>query len=108
MVLGERPDENNMVSSSKSSEKTNSFDILGVKVSDINDREGVRVIDIENGSTAQQNGLRKDDVIVKIGRSTINSIETYNEIMSSKEKGDIVMLKIERGGNQTVFAFTIR
>ena len=108
VVLGERPDENNLASSSKSIEKSDSFDILGIKVSDIDDRDGVRIIAIESGSTAQQNGLRKDDVIVKIGRSFIDSINTYSDMIESKEKGDIVMLKIDRGGNQTVFAFTIR
>ena len=74
----------------------------------IRDRNGIRIISVENGSNAQQNGLRKDDIIVKIGRSLIDSIDTYHEIISSKEKGDIVMLKIERNGNQIVFAFTIR
>ena len=108
VVLGKRPDENNLASSSKSIEKSDSFDILGVKVSDIDDRDGVRIIAIENGSTAQQNGLRKDDIVVKIGRGLIDSIDTYHEVIGSKEKGDIVMLKIERSGSQTVFAFTIR
>ena len=108
VMLGKRPDENNLASSSKSTDKSDSFDLIGVKVSDIDDRNGIRIISVENGSNAQQNGLRKDDIIVKIGRSLIDSIDTYHEIISSKEKGDIVMLKIERNGNQIVFAFTIR
>ena len=64
VVLGERPDEKNLAS--KSNAKTNTFDIIGLKVSGLNDRDGVKIISIENGSTAQQNGLRKDDVIVKL------------------------------------------
>lgn len=108
VMLGKRPDEDNLASSSKSTDKSDSFDLIGVKVSDIDDRNGIRIISVENGSNAQQNGLRKDDIIVKIGRSLIDSIDTYHEIISSKEKGDIVMLKIERNGNQIVFAFTIR
>ena len=106
VVLGERPDENNLAS--KSSAKTNAFDIIGLKVSGLNDRDGVKIISIENGSTAQQNGLRKDDVIVKIGRTSITTVEQYNEIMEAKESGDVIMLKIERNGNQTIFAFSIQ
>jgi C-terminal processing protease CtpA/Prc len=105
-VLGERPDERNLAS--KSSGKTNAFDIIGLKVSGLNDRDGVKIISIENGSTAQQNGLRKDDVIVKIGRTSITTVEQYNEIMEAKESGDVIMLKIERNGNQTIFAFSIQ
>ena len=101
-----RPDENNLAS--KSSAKTNTFDIIGLKVSGLNDRDGVKIISIENGSTAQQNGLRKDDVIVKIGRTSITTVEQYNEIMEAKESGDVIMLKIERNGNQTIFAFSIQ
>ena len=106
VVLGERPDERNLASTTNT--KTNAFDIIGLKVSGLNDRDGVKIISIENGSTAQQNGLRKDDVIVKIGRISITTVEQYNKIMEEKESGDVIMLKIERNGNQTIFAFSIQ
>ena len=106
VVLGKRPDENKLIS--KVNEESDSFDIIGVKVSEVDDRDGVIITAIENGSTAQQNGLRKDDIVIKIDRSPISSMDTYREIIESKEAGDIVMLKIERNKNQTIFAFTIR
>ena len=105
VTLGERPDEINL--STKNS-KTESFDILGLKVSDLNNRNGVKITSIENGSTAQKNGLRKDDIIIKIGRELISSKNDYNDIMNDYENGDVVMLRIERNGNQSIYAFTIR
>ena len=105
VVLGARPDEKNLISND---DKSESFDILGLKVSDLNNKDGVKIISIENGSTAQQNGLRKDDIIVKIGRAPITSKDRYDDIMAGKEEGDVVMLRIERNGNQSIYAFTIR
>ena len=105
VTLGKRPDEVDLVTKNNNTE---SFDILGLKVSDLNNRNGVKIISVENGSTAQQNGLRKDDIIVKIGRALISSKDTYNDIMNEKREGDVVMLRIERNGNQSIYAFTIR
>jgi len=105
VTLGKRPDEADLVTKNNNIE---SFDILGLKVSDLSNRSGVKIVSVENGSTAQQNGLRKDDIIVKIGRAPILSKDTYNDVMSEKQEGDVVMLRIERNGNQSIYAFTIR
>ena len=45
---------------------------------------------------------------MKIGRISITTVEQYNKIMESKESGDVIMLKIERNGSQTIFAFSIQ
>ena len=77
-------------------------------MSELNSGNGVKIISVESGSVAQQNGLRKDDVIVKVGRKAITSKDEYHSIIDAKEKGDVVMLKIERSGKQSIYAFTIR
>ena len=51
---------------------------------------------------------KKDDIIVKVGRSAITSKDEYHTIIDAKEKGDVVMLRIERSGKQSIYAFTIR
>ena len=54
------------------------------------------------------NGLKKDDTIVKVGRKAVTSKDEYHSIIGNKEKGDVVMLRIERSGKQSIYAFTIR
>jgi serine protease Do len=105
VVLGERPAQEDLMSMSS---KSVSFDILGLKVSELNSEKGVKIVSVESGSVAQQNGLRKDDIIVKVGRSAITSKDEYHTIIDAKEKGDVVMLRIERSGKQSIYAFTIR
>jgi len=105
VVLGERPDQKKIASINSESD---SFDILGLKVSPLNNRNGLEIVSVESGSVAQQNGLRKDDIIVKIGREVLSSKDEYHSIIDTKERGDVIMLRIERNGNQSIYAFTIR
>ena len=50
----------------------------------------------------------KDDIILKIGRTFITSKDEYHDIINGKEKNNVIMLRIERNGNQSIYAFTIR
>jgi serine protease Do len=105
VVLGERPDQKKI---SDMNSESDSFDILGLKVSQLNNRSGLKIVSVGSGSVAQKNGLRKDDIIVKIGRKVVSSKDEYHSIIDTKEKGDVIMLRIERNGNQSIYAFTIR
>ena len=58
--------------------------------------------------SSQVENISIDDIIVKIGRVSITTVEQYNKIIEAKESGDVIMLKIERNGNQTIFAFSIQ
>ena len=104
VTLGERPKESDL---SKTDTKSEEFDIIGLKVSDTDDGNGVKIVSIKSGSSAQSNGFRVNDIILKIGRESIASKDQYNSLISEYEKGEVVMLKIVRNGNQGVYAFTI-
>ena len=104
VILGERPKEGDL---SKTDTKSEEFDIIGLKVSNTDDGNGVKIVSIKSGSSAQSNGFRVNDIILKIGRESIASKDQYNSLISEYEKGEVVMLKIVRNGNQGVYAFTI-
>tara|TARA_B100001123_G_scaffold205326_1_gene232825 strand:- start:787 stop:2133 length:1347 start_codon:yes stop_codon:yes gene_type:complete len=104
ITLGKRPDENVAASENDPSED---FDVLGLKVIDDPDRGGAKIFEVEKGSPAQKNNLKKGDIIKKINRKPIESVEIYNEIISNFEQGDVIMLRIDRNGNQGIRAFTI-
>ncbi|MEC4676979.1 MAG: DegQ family serine endoprotease [Nitrospirota bacterium] len=60
--------------------------------------KGVVVLRVEPGSSADEVGIRKGDVIQEIDRKKIDGLERFNEIVSGLQHGDIVLLYINRGG----------
>ncbi|MAQ43423.1 MAG: hypothetical protein CMG25_02925 [Candidatus Marinimicrobia bacterium] len=105
VTLGKRPDEV-AVDEEKNIEQQ-SYDILGLKVIDNKDNDGVKVIDIKEGSSAYKNGIKKNDIIKKISRKKINNLSDYENQINQFNIGDVIMLRIERNGNQGIRAFTI-
>ena len=105
VTLGKRPDEV-AVDEEKNIEQQ-SYDILGLKVIDNKDNDGVKVIDIKEGSSAYKNGIKKNDIIKKISRKKINNLSDYENQINQFNVGDVIMLRIERNGNQGIRAFTI-
>ena len=96
-----------MSTSEEENAQEQSYDILGLKVSDNKNKDGVRVVDLEEGSSAHKNGIKKGDIIKKISRNRINTVSDYNTQISEFNVGDVIMLRIERNGNQGIRAFTI-
>jgi len=60
--------------------------------------KGVVVLRVEPGSSADEVGIRKGDVIQEIDRKKIDGLERFNKIVSGLQHGDIVLLYINRGG----------
>ena len=104
VTLGRRPDQETALK--EENIKTEEYDILGLKISESND-DGVKVIDLKEGSSSHKNGIKKGDIIKKISRKRINSVSDYNAQISRFNAGDVIMLRIERNGNQGIRAFTI-
>jgi len=65
--------------------------------------QGVLVSDVDEGSPAEDVGIRSGMVIVKIGRFSVNSVgeaETLFSKASSGDQADLTVLIIERHGNR--------
>ena len=105
VTLGQRPDQATLASLGETG--SSSFDILGLKISETVNNNGVKVFEVEGGSSAYKNSIKKGDIIKKINRKPISSIAKYNEIIAKFEVGDVIMLRIDRNGNQGIRAFTI-
>ena len=104
VVLGQRPDENSIGDSYKPKDK---YDLLGLIIEDI-DNEGVKIIDINSKGEAYSNNIRKNDVINEINRIEIKNSEDYNREIKKYSKGDVIMLRIVRSGNNIYEAFEIK
>ena len=47
---------------------------LGLEIQDTEDDKGVKIIDVEEGSSAEKNGLKTGDIIVSIDEQTIENV----------------------------------
>ena len=103
VTLTARPGEEDL---SKSSKKSNDFDILGLMVTDI--ASGIQIKKIKKDSNAYKRGLRQGDVINKINTEPITTIEEYKNIIKDVKKGDVVMVrKLLKDGRSQYIAFEV-
>ena len=67
----------------------------------LQNQEGVIITDVAEGSTGQQKGLERGDVITEIDRAPIRSLEDFKSaiVKADKEKG--ILLYVQRGESST-------
>ena len=109
--LGElTPDKQNIA------EGTNQFDKIGVEVSNItkdlaqkynipDGMKGVVITSVNPRGIAAANGLKEGDVVVKLNRSVIESVEQFSSVMKDVDAGDTVLFYIQRGNANLFIAF---
>lgn len=113
--LGELPSEPQMSSRTPGTAKSEN---LGFSVSNLTselaDRfgldenaRGVVIIDIDQNSQAFAAGLREGDLIKAVDKKEVDNIREFNRIVSSKRKGDNVLIYAERRGGSFFVAFPI-
>lgn len=60
---------------------------LGLKIQDLEDGAGVKVLEVEEGSAAASAGLKKDDIITEIGAAKVkNTDEAREQLMENSNK----------------------
>lgn len=73
---------------------------LGIMPDYIFDGAGLRVDGVNSGKPGEKAGLLKGDIIVKMGDYTISSIQDYMKALGTFKKGDKVLMKVKRGGEE--------
>ena len=104
VILGQRPDENSIGDTYK---KQTKYDLLGLIIED-NDNNGVKIIDINSEGEAYSNNIRKNDIINEINRVEIKNSNDYYREITDYSKGNVIMLRIVRNGNNLYEAFEIK
>jgi len=71
------------------------------------DVEGVLLIDVEKTGLAAQNGLRAGDIILRVGKTSIDSIKGFQSSVKKAKKAGFksVAIYIDRGGDTRFRAF---
>tara|TARA_B100000941_G_C28508028_1_gene558699 strand:- start:1615 stop:2967 length:1353 start_codon:yes stop_codon:yes gene_type:complete len=106
VTLGLRPDQKEVVNIFSGS-RSNSFDLLGLKVKSNDKGDGIVITSIDKSSNAYEKNIRTGDIITEIGSTIINSVDDYNSIIEKYNSGDAIMLRIISNGNARYEAFEI-
>ncbi len=69
--------------------------------------EGVLVAQVVGGP-ADRAGLRRGDIILRVGRTDVGSVAAFNAAVEGVKAGDSVMLLVRRGGANTFLALNVR
>ncbi len=76
---------------------------LGLRIQDLEEGEGVKVIDIEKESAAEKAGLQKGDILVSIGGVKVaNTDDARQELRPSPSKNSYT-IKAKRAGKEMTF-----
>jgi serine protease Do len=59
---------------------------------------GILVMQIQEGSLADEAGFQEGDVIKEVNRKVVRDLKTYQSQISSIKKGGIALFRIKRGG----------
>ena len=69
--------------------------------------KGVKIVEVKKDSPANDNNIKRGDVITEIGKLSINNENDYETELDGYSKGDTIMLRIVRNGNPLYVAFEI-
>lgn len=85
------------------SEATPRFKVgLGVIPDYLYDGQGMRIDGVSEGKAAQKAGLKKGDIIVKLGDSTITNMMSYMRALSVFKEGDKTSVVIKREAKEVI------
>jgi len=68
----------------------------------VGDVKGVVVTGVESGSSADDAGLRRGDIILEVNRRPVEDVDDYRKALRGGEKGKNVLFLVRRGEN-TIF-----
>ncbi len=76
---------------------------LGLKIQDLEEGDGVKVTEAEEGTAAAKAGLKKDDVITEIGGKKIKNTDDAREELKPVEGKSSYNIKAKRNGTEMSF-----
>ncbi len=76
---------------------------MGVKIEDTENGEGVKILNVEEGSPADKAGLKKDDVITSFNGDKVNNVDEIMEKLDANHDKENVDIKARRNNAEMSF-----
>lgn len=71
---------------------------LGLKIQDMENGSGVKVIDVDDESPAEKAGLKEDDIITEINGGEVKNVDDLRSKIKDLKEGDTYKIKYTRAG----------
>lgn len=71
---------------------------LGIRIQDVEEGNGVKVIDLEDSSAAAKSGIKKDDIITNIDGTDIKNTDDAREKINEVKDKNTYPVKVQRNG----------
>jgi len=81
--------------------------VLGITAWENEDGKGLLVSSVNKRGPADQAGVRKDDIILKINGADVKGFDTFEKVLKSSYAGDVITLLIRRGNDQKEIKVTL-
>jgi len=72
---------------------------LGLQIEDLEEGNGVKVLDVNEDSPAAKAGLKKDDVITSFDGKEIKGVDDIRSAMRDVEAGETIKVSLKRGSS---------
>ena len=69
--------------------------------------KGLVVENVQRGGIAAENGIRAGDVILALNRTEVGSVEEFKRLLAGRRAGSMVMLLINRDGDERYLRFAL-
>jgi serine protease Do len=69
--------------------------------------KGLVVENVDRGGAAAENGLKPGDVILAVNRTEIESVEQFKRVLASRRSGSMVLLLVNRDGDEVYIRFAL-
>jgi len=80
---------------------------LGLRIQDTENGDGVKVLNVQEGSPADKAGLKKEDVITEVNNNKVKGVEDVMEQMGHLEEGQTIKIKALRNNAEMNFEMSI-
>ncbi|MCX6208460.1 MAG: PDZ domain-containing protein [Bacteroidetes bacterium] len=71
---------------------------IGFKIQDIEEGNGVKILDVDAETPAAKAGLQKGDIIVDINGEVLKNVDELKEKLATAKEGDVLKIKYKRDG----------
>ena len=88
-------------------QKSGGFKVtMGVMPDYVFEGEGMRIDGVTDGKPASKAGIKKGDVVVKLGEDAVKDVMSYMKALGKYKKGDSTRVEVKRGSENISFDIT--
>ena len=70
---------------------------MGIKIQNLENGSGLKVLDVNDDSPAAKAGLQKDDILIAVNGEELKDVDQFRSKLNDRKEGDSFELKYKRG-----------